>query len=224
MRYQFYREHKYVCAAVNDVERLIARTDFRDLKEISKVAEAFEDLKQMLQAHAHYENEKLHTLLSHKHSKVYEHAEKDHIIQDEQLKDIQQSIEHIQKIQMNADRIEQGYQLYLKYRKFAADNLLHLHEEETLILPELQRLYTDAELKKVEAKTYHEMTPDQLVDMMEVLFPHMNPIDREAFLSDIYEAEPDKFMMAWKQIGPTLPEKEQVQLTNLSFGFFRHLG
>jgi len=28
MRYQFYREHKYVSSALNDLERLIARTDF----------------------------------------------------------------------------------------------------------------------------------------------------------------------------------------------------
>ena len=60
MRYRFYREHKYVSAAVNDVERLIAKTDFRDHAEIVKAKAAFDGLVQKLQGHAEYENNVLH--------------------------------------------------------------------------------------------------------------------------------------------------------------------
>jgi len=87
-----------------------------------------------------------------------------------------------------------GYTLYLTYRKFAADNLIHLHEEETKILPELQRLYTDDELRQVEAPTYEKMTPEEMIGMMQALFPHMNPSDKSAFLSDIQKLQPEKFL------------------------------
>ena len=60
------------------------------------------------------------------------------------------------------EQIELGYQFYLWYRKFAGDNLLHLHGEETVILPELQRLYSDAELSTVEFGSYRMMTPEDL--------------------------------------------------------------
>jgi hypothetical protein len=33
--------------------------------------------------------------------------------------------------------------------------------------------------------------------MMEVLFPHMNPADREVFLLDIKTCDPEKFAEAW---------------------------
>lgn len=97
-----------------------------------------------------------------------------------------------------------GYQLYLTYRKFVSENLAHLQEEETLILPELQKLYSDSELQQVEAQTYHEMTPDQIISMLETLFLHMNTYDRKALLADILSLEPEKFELIWETTCKTI--------------------
>lgn len=191
MRYQFYREHKYVSSALNDVERLIAKTDFRSNDETINAQIAFQELSEMLESHAYYENEKLHTLLSNKGSSVHLDAENDHKSQDEAIAKIRSLFHQI--LNSKVDRVELGYALYLTYRKFVSDNLAHLHEEETLILPEIQKLYTDEELKKVEAETYAMMSSDDLIEMLKVLFPHMNPLDKAAFLSDIKECQPDKY-------------------------------
>jgi hemerythrin-like domain-containing protein len=212
MRYQFYREHKYVSAALNDLERLIAKTDFRSLQEVKSVDQAFQLLAEMLKGHAQYENERLHTLLKNKRSPLYEHAEEDHAHQDEELLRIQKIINRIYNASTDQEKTSTGYTLYLTYRKFVADNLIHLHEEETVILPELQRLYTDEELKQVQAQTYKMMTPKQMVHMMQVLFPHMNPLDRLAFLSDIQQSQPEKFMMAWDGIASSIEAKERANL------------
>lgn len=192
MRYQFYREHKYVSSALNDVERLIAKTDFRNELDTLNAQSAFQELTEMLEGHAHYENEKLHRLLDKKGSKVHQHAEDEHALQQQKITEIQSLFNQILEPSIN-ERIALGYNLYLTYRKFVADNLAHLHEEETLILPELQRLYTDEELKRVEAETYNIMSSDEMIEMLRVLFPHMNSVDKEAFLSDIKECQPDKY-------------------------------
>jgi len=212
MRYQFYREHKYVSAALNDLERLIAKTNFRNSQEIARVNIAFHELTEMLTGHAEYENERLHTLLKNKRSKIHEHAQADHAHQDEQLLEIQRMIDSVSKTSSDDEKVALGYRLYLSYRKFVADNLIHLHEEETMILPELQRLYTDEELKQVEAQTYRTMTAEEMVHMMQILFPHMNPSDRAAFLSDIHEVDPDKFTIVWPAIAPMLDRQEQSNL------------
>lgn len=212
MRYQFYREHKYVSAALNDLERLIAKTDFLNPQETALVNDTFHTLEEMLKGHAQYENDRLHVLLKNKHSKVHAHAESDHAHQDEQLDEIQEMINSLQRASSDEEKIALGYRLYLTFRKFVADNLAHLHEEETRILPELQRLYTDEELKQVEAQTYRIMTVEQMVQMMQVLFPHMNPCDRAAFLSDIQESQPEKFIVAWQMISPRLDKQEQANL------------
>src|SRR5690242_11209055 len=148
MRYQFYREHKYVSAALNDLERLIARTDFCDGGGVKEVEAAFHALAHMLKGHAEYENERLHVLLKQKDvaAEIYRHIEDDHAEQDQKLEEIEKILRGIALETEAEKRIEEGYRLYLTYRKFVADNLAHLHEEETQILPELQRLYSDAEL------------------------------------------------------------------------------
>lgn len=200
MRYKFYREHKYVSFALNDLERKIAKTDFRSLAEIEKIKKELYETVEMLQGHAHYENSALHVLLKKKKSAVYKHVEKDHEHYDAILADLKERLNKVLLEPSVENRVEEGYQFYLFFRKFVGENLLHLHEEETVILPELQRLYTDAELKQVEADTYRRMTPQEMIEMMQVLFPHMNPEDKAAFLKDIQDAEPEKFRIALKGI------------------------
>lgn len=212
MRYKFYREHKYVSFALNNVERLIAKTDFRDRQEVDTVTKEFDSVINMLKGHAHYEDTCLHSLLKNKNSKIYAHIETDHKHLDETLAHLQELLKKVVTCHQEDEQVEAGYQFYLWFRKFVGDNLVHLHEEETVILPELQRLYTDEELKQVEAKTYAIMTTEQIIHMLEVLFPHMNPSDRYAFLADIKEAQPEKFDAAWKAIKNTLPPREQKEV------------
>lgn len=209
MRYKFYREHKYVSFALNDLEREIAKTDFRVLTEVEKIKIRFESVAQMLKDHARYENDALHELLRKKQSAVYEHSEEDHQRYDDILDDLSLRLKKVQAEQSEDERVESGYQFYLWYRKFVGENLIHLHEEETIILPELQRLYTDKELKAVEVDTYRRMTSEEMIEMMQVLFPHMNPDDKEAFLVDIKECQPGKFVEAWQGIQPHLSSKEK---------------
>jgi iron-sulfur cluster repair protein YtfE (RIC family) len=217
MRYKFYREHKYVSYRFDELERLIARADFRRNEELDRVKQAFEELIELLEAHAHYEDTALHVLLKQKNSDVYKHIEQDHEHLDEQITSLRNVLTKISDARTDEDKVEAGYQFYLWFRKFSGDNLLHLHEEETIILPELQRLYSDEELKKVEAATYNIMTVQQLIQMMEELFPQMNPSDWEAFLADIKDAVPGKFVEAWNGIKSTMtPEQQQDFIKKLN--------
>lgn len=199
-RYQFYREHKYVSFALNDLERKVAQADFRDPEQTQKIAEEFNGVVEMLEGHAAYENEKLHVLLEKKGSDVFKHAEEDHLHYAKTIENLKLLLGKIADTSDAEERIECGYQFYLAFRKFVGENLLHLHEEETQILPELQRLYSDEELRAIEFQTYEIMTPAQLVEMLELLFPRMNPVDKQAFLKDIKDSQPEKFIEVWNQL------------------------
>lgn len=108
-------------AALNDVERLISKTDFRNAQEVMRVNEAYLELREMLKGHAFYENDRLHGLLKRKHSNIHEHAEADHAHQDQQLFKIQNLIEAVLKASCDKEKLTLGYRLYLTYRKFVAD-------------------------------------------------------------------------------------------------------
>ncbi len=212
MRYKFYREHKYVSAALNDLERLIAKTDFRHHTEVENVEKEFNLLIGMLKGHAEYEDKTFHKLLYDKGSSVYKDIEKEHEHMDESIAHLQTMLKTIRAATQEEELIELGYQFYLWYRKFVGDNLLHLHEEETIILLELQRLYDDETLRRVEFPTYQSMSVDELTDMLQVLLPHMNPSDRLVFLTDIKDAVPDKFILIWESIQLILAPYERIQL------------
>jgi hypothetical protein len=203
-RYQFYREHKYVSFVLNELEREIAKTDFRDLIQVKKIEKSFHEMEELMRGHAHYEDTQLHPLLQKRGSAIFQTAQEDHAHHDQLFANLQKLLDQIQATSDEQLQVHLGYQFYLRYRRFVGENLHHLHEEETQILPELQRLYTDAELREVEAETYKQMPVEDLVEMMQVLFPHFNPSDREAFLKDIQKAVPEKFQLVWDKIKPLL--------------------
>ena len=216
MRYQFYREHKYVSAALNDLERLIAQTDFCNSTAVEEVKNSLSELTELLEGHAQYENERLHLLLKQKSSSILSDTdvEKEHAAQAQQLLEIRETLQAITEVDDRSKRIEIGRQLYLTYRKFVSDNLAHLHEEETQILPELQKLYSDAELQQVEAQTYREMTSEQMIEMLQILFPHMNVYDKQSILLDIFTLEPEKFETVWQTMQHSLGHNERIPLEN----------
>lgn len=197
MRVKFYREHKYVSAALNTLERLLAKTDFRCSAEVAHAKREWREMASLLQEHARYEEERLHPLLEQKGSVVHLEAHAQHEELDQTFQKIDRLFEEVKD---SDDPLEVGYQLYLVFRKFVGDNLLHLHEEEPKILPELQRLYRDEELRLVEAPTYREMTAEELEEMLHILFPHMNASDKETFLEDIKFFEPEKFAKISKRL------------------------
>jgi hemerythrin-like domain-containing protein len=214
MRYRFYREHKYVCFELSEFDRLVAKTDFCDGKQIKTLQVQLKAVKDLLQAHAMHEDKSIHALLRAKGSTVHQLIESDHQDHEEQLTIFTKSLDEIMACTNRAYRLELGYDFYLKLRLFISDNLRHIHIEETVLMPELQRLYSDEELAVIDATSYAQMTIEQLVQMMEVLFPHMDLNDKAFFLADIKAAEPKKFIHAWNGIVPMLGIEEQAFLMN----------
>ncbi len=223
-RHRFYREHKLIIALVNDVTRLIAKTNFCKDDQIQILKKQLTSLTSLLKAHAEHEENAFHVLLEAKGSIVHQEISDDHEKHLVLFSNWDFALNSILAIDDPETRVEQGYQFYLTFREFDANNLHHLNIEETVIMSELQRLYSDAELEAVEAKTYkkNEMTPDAIIEMMKVLFPYMELHDYQAFLSEIYNCVPDKFDTAFNGIinattdagKPILDPKEICQLVS----------
>lgn len=212
MRYRFYREHKYVSYMFSELEKLVAKSDFRDKNQVHIINNQLNNIEELLTGHASWEESSIHELLRKKQSLVHAFIEVDHNEHAEQFKKLKEMLIFIADATYEQEQIHKGYIFYLTYRLFIANNLKHIHDEETIIMPELQKLYSDDELRAIEFGTYAKMTPQQMVHMMEVLFPHMNPSDREFFLTDIHDAEPEKFLVAWKGIAPHIQASEREML------------
>ncbi len=152
----------------------------------------------MLKFHAQFEDGAIHELLRKKGSKLHLEIEEDHKNHDKIFIELHELISCILQESLEEKKIEIGYDFYLKYRLFCAENLIHLHKEETLLMKELQRLYPNDEDLKIDYDTYNKMTIDQMIHMIEVLFPVMDINDHYVYLKDIKDSQPEKFSQAWK--------------------------
>jgi len=197
---RFYREHKLVSAWLSDLERTIAKTDFTDNAEVSDIKKRLEDIFSLLKGHAEHEDKSIHQLLRDKGSTIQAEIESDHLDHASIFAHLENQLTTILDSKDINAQIDLGYQFYLDYRHFVGLNLIHLHHEETKIMPELQRLCTEEELREIEYKTYRIMTPEQIIDMIQVLFPYFNADDKGYFLEDIKNCVPEKFAIILPKI------------------------
>lgn len=200
MRYRFYRIHKYVCFELSEFDRTTAKTDFLNLKACHALKDKLINLTELLKHHAEYENTHMHGLLREKNNNLQLPIEKDHHEHEQALNDLIHQLDHVMSIRDPSEKLLMGNEFYLSYRLFYSEMLKHLYDEEKNLLPELQALYSDEELAKLQTKTYQKMTPEHMLGMLNVLFPHANPEDMRFFTNEMKAAEPEKFKVVWEQL------------------------
>lgn len=193
MRYRFYREHKYLTALLFEVERLIAKTDFRMNEQVLAIKASLQAFADVLLSHAEHEEQAIHSLLQHLETPVQKQIEAEHQQHAALFAKLHQQLEAV----VEADALQKsalGYDFYLSYRQFLIEQLQHFQQEETQLMPVLQQRYSDDELSRVDRAVYQQMTANELLEMLQILLPHMDANDKTFFLNDIQEAEPEKFI------------------------------
>ena len=212
MRYKLYREHKYISAAVNDVVRLLAKADFLLPETIIEIKEAFANLWPVLAWHSRYEDEVYHPLLASHGVYDFAQIETDHLENKQKIIMLEKQLAAVAALTNPVERVEQGYQLYLAFRKFSTQNLEHLDVEEECLLPALQRLCSDDELRVAEFGIYKVMPIDEMIQTIKTIFPHMNVHDRRAILTDFKACDPQRFAALWEGIQADLAPAERASL------------
>jgi hypothetical protein len=74
-------------------------------------------------------------------------------------------------------------QLYLRYSVYLADDFAHMAEEEQMMLPVLQSLFTDEELQGIEDRIISGLSPEEVVGFGQFMIPAATRADRIALLS-----------------------------------------
>lgn len=213
LRYRLYREHKFVSAQLSDLERFIAKVDFTNSKELIELKTRLHEIFSLMEGHAKHEDESIHPLLKRQGSKVIEHIEQGHKEQQLLHAKFDKMLTQIEISKDKNEQIDLGYKFYLAYRNYLAINLNHINEEENILMPEIQRLYSDEEIKMaVDFPVYAMMTANDIHEMVSVLFPTMNIDDKEAFLRDIQESQPKKFIELWERIAAEIDISEKNKL------------
>ncbi|MGZ5983468.1 MAG: hemerythrin domain-containing protein [Caulobacteraceae bacterium] len=80
--------------------------------------------------------------------------------------------------------------LYLRFSEFVAEDLAHMAEEELVVLPVLQSLFTDAELAEIEGRVMQQIAPEDLVAYLRIMITAGSRADRLFLLGALRQAAP----------------------------------
>lgn len=107
-----------------------------------------------------------------------------------------------------------GRKLYLAVAAYLAEDLAHMHEEETQTAPQLWTLFTDADLAAVEMRIIASMPPEKNMAFMRIMIPAMNPAERAGLLGAMRKGAPPEVFDAVMDtvIRPSLPAEAFADL------------
>lgn len=113
-----------------------------------------------------------------------------------------------------ADRARLMRRLYLRFTLFVADDFAHMAEEEQLMLPVLQSLFTDEELAGIEDRILSALSPEEIVGFGRLMIPAATRADRIALLSAMRANAPAEAFAAIMDLSarPTLCHADYAHL------------
>lgn len=104
--------------------------------------------------------------------------------------------------------------LYLAYASFVAADLLHMAEEETLVQPMFEELYSAAELRQLNEELVADIPPADKLSFLRIMIPAATREDRVAILEPIRATIPaGPFAGILNALRPTLSEADFEALT-----------
>lgn len=104
--------------------------------------------------------------------------------------------------------------LYLRFSQYMADDLAHMAEEEQLMQPVLQSLFTDEELIEIERTIVSGLSPQEKIATGRFMIPAATRAERIAFLSEVRAGAPAPAFEAIMNLAarPTLSEADYAHL------------
>jgi hypothetical protein len=209
-RFEIYRRiHKALRACMGDTLVRVGRLDAADAGELRETLAQVRLLLDFCTSHLEHENDFIHAAMEARRPGSAETTAGDHV----------HHIAACQRLAALADALERrpgearAFELYRYLALFVAENLTHMHIEETENNAVLQRAYTDAELIAIEQAIVASLTPQEQGLTMRWMIPAMNPEERaEMLLGALANMPAQAFDGMLGALKPHLPERDWDKL------------
>ncbi|MDD3446677.1 MAG: hypothetical protein PHS60_14810 [Zavarzinia sp.] len=196
--------------------RLLTRLGATDFADPATVTALLGDLRAHLalgRAHLTHEEEHIHRALDTRAAGACARLEEQHGHHKLRFAELDGLIRVVEASAM-AERAAAGHDLYLAFSAFVAEDLAHMHEEETATRAQLCAAFTDAELQGIEFGIISSLTPDENIAYMRLMLPAMTPVERLGLLSGMKAGAPAEAFAAVIELAakPTLPANDFANL------------
>jgi len=179
-RPSFYRDvHKGIRALLFDLVRKSGQLDFADTPAVSRYRGELKAGIDFLMAHAEHENAFVGPLL-------FQHAPELYLriagIHDEQEKELPELLAMIDR--------GAGHNFVLELARISGELLVHMTEEEEILMPTLWAAMTDEEIIAVHDALVASIPPDEMAYALSWMIPAMSAPDRAELLGGIRASAP----------------------------------
>lgn len=183
--------HKALRLYMNDTVARIGRADAEDAADLQAALAQAQALLVLMRSHVQHENDFLHPAIEARGPGdslriAGEHAE--HVAEIGALQD---AIEDLQAA-APAARAPLAQRLYRQLALFAAENVQHMHVEETVHNEALWAAYSDDELRAIDRRIEAQLPPDEKVAWLRWIAASASPRDLATMLAGIRPSMPSE--------------------------------
>lgn len=160
--------------------------------DAQETAELMADLRTQLHVSEHHlanEDLHVHTALDARAPGAGARLDRDHDHHRQSFAEIEAMIAAVEAADV-VDRRKRLHALYVRFSLFVADDLVHMAEEEQIILPVLQSLFTDAELIEIETRIKQALAPEELIAFGRMMLPAATRAERVEMCAGIRAVAP----------------------------------
>lgn len=206
--------HKAMRALMADTLLAVGRMDPGETEELAATGGRVTDLLDFCAAHLEHENTFVHPAIEARTpgaSKLIANEHEEHLKAINNLKD---ALSTMWAAADAAAATDASLDLYRRLSLFVADNLQHMHLEETEHNAALWASYTDEELITLHDAIKASISPRDMMFTLRWLVPAMSPGERTAMLSDMQAHAPaPAFAEALEVVRPHLSPAEWAKLS-----------
>ncbi len=140
----------------------VARIDPDDVSARDVAVAQVRELLELLESHLQHENEFIHAALEARRPGASARIAGDHAHHQRSLDELAKAIREVEQSSVR-ERAASWRSLYLALSVFVGENLVHMEEEENLVQPVLEAVYSVEELAAIEAELVSHVPPDRLL-------------------------------------------------------------
>lgn len=176
--------HKGLRLFMGDTLARVGRVDVFDAEEMAATLGQLNALLDFCLRHIEHENEFLHTAIRARQPAGASRTSEDHL----------EHLQTIEQLRMEAalllaapeeERMAMALRLYRHLALFVAENLQHMHVEETANNAALWAHYTDDELMHIHARLQDSISPPDLLHTLRWIVPGLSPVQRAGLMGAV---------------------------------------
>ncbi|HJV21353.1 MAG TPA: hemerythrin domain-containing protein [Holophagaceae bacterium] len=185
-----------------------------DSEATSRTCRRWEELRGMMQAHAHHEDHHISVALGEAAPALLRRIEADHDSHHAGLAEVDRAFAAFEAAGACA-RPARLQEAYLATAAFMASDLAHMQLEEEVIMPALQACFSDGELMAIHGRIVGSLSPEERAQTFRLMFPAIHEPERLELLQALRAKLPAEAFGGVKAlVASVLPEAAWESLSN----------